>query len=140
MAKFRECDLDLYTDLHNIFYKNLIPQLEEMLFHKYKIEWQRRILSNCVGKKLRTYKLFKITFETELYLSKTINYRYRSAFAKFRCGVAPLRIETGRYVSKEVNEWVCFICNDQIEDEKRVISLPSICTIICTNYFMNLKV
>ena len=26
--------------------------------------------------------------------------RHRSAFAKFRCGVAPLRIETGRYENK----------------------------------------
>ena len=74
-----------------------------------------------VGKKIRNYKLFKTTFETELYLSKTITHRYRSAFAKFRCGVAPLRIETGRYENKEVNERVCFICNDQIEDEKHVL-------------------
>jgi hypothetical protein len=43
-------------------------------------------------------KLFKEVFETEMYLSKNISSRYRSAFAKFRCGVAPLRIETGRYV------------------------------------------
>jgi hypothetical protein len=47
--------------------------------------------------------------------------RYRSAFAKFRCGVAPLRIETGRYENKNVNERVCFICHDQIEDEKHVL-------------------
>jgi hypothetical protein len=35
--------------------------------------------------------------------------------------VAPLRIETGRYENKNVNERVCFICHDQIEDEKHVL-------------------
>jgi hypothetical protein len=32
-----------------------------------------------------------------------------------------LRIETGRYENKNVNERVCFICHDQIEDEKHVL-------------------
>ena len=35
--------------------------------------------------------------------------------------MAPLRIETGRYENKNVNERVCFICHDQIEDEKHVL-------------------
>jgi hypothetical protein len=35
--------------------------------------------------------------------------------------VAPQRIETGRYENKNVNERVCFICHDQIEDEKHVL-------------------
>jgi hypothetical protein len=65
--------------------------------------------------------LFKEVFETEMYLSKNIPSRYRSAFAKFRCGVTPLRIETGRYENKNVNERVCFICHDQIEYEKHVL-------------------
>ena len=45
-----------------------------------------------VGNKLRTYKLFKEVFETEMHLSKNISSRYISVFAKFRCGVASLRI------------------------------------------------
>jgi ssDNA-specific exonuclease RecJ len=32
-----------------------------------------------------------------------------------------LWIETGRYENKNVNERVCFICHDQIEDEKHVL-------------------
>jgi hypothetical protein len=35
--------------------------------------------------------------------------------------VAPLRIETGRYENKNVNERVCFVCHEQIEDEKHVL-------------------
>ena len=79
------------------------------------------MFSQKVGNKLRTYKLFKEVFETEMYLSKNIPSRYRSAFAKFRCDVAPLQIETCRYENKNVNERVCFICHDQIEDEKHVL-------------------
>jgi hypothetical protein len=49
------------------------------------------------GNKLRTYKLFKDRFETENYCKIPLPFNHRSAFAKFRCGVVPLRIETGRY-------------------------------------------
>ena len=35
--------------------------------------------------------------------------------------MAPLRIETGRYENKNVNERVCFVCHEQIEDEKHVL-------------------
>ena len=79
------------------------------------------MFSQTVGNKLRTYKLFKEVFETEMHLSKNISTRYISAFAKFMCGVAPLRIEIGRYENTNVNERVCFICHDQIEGEKHVL-------------------
>jgi hypothetical protein len=43
------------------------------------------MFSQNVGNKLRTYnKLFQEVFETEMYLSKNISSRYRSAFDKFR--------------------------------------------------------
>ena len=59
MTKFRECNLELYTDLENILHKNVITQLEDFLFDKYKVNWQNRMFSQKVGNKLRTYKLFK---------------------------------------------------------------------------------
>jgi hypothetical protein len=85
-----------FTDLEKILHKNVKVQLEDFLFDKYKANWQNRMFSQKVGNKLRTYKLFKEVVETEMYLSKNIPSRYRSAFAKFRCGVTLLRIETGR--------------------------------------------
>jgi hypothetical protein len=65
--QFRECNLELYTDLENILHKNAITQLEDFLFDKYKVNWQNRMFSQKVGNKLRTYKLFKEVFETEMY-------------------------------------------------------------------------
>jgi hypothetical protein len=41
------------------------------------------MFSQKVGNKLRTFKLLKEVFETEMYSSKKIASRYRSAFAKF---------------------------------------------------------
>ena len=49
------------------------------------------------GNKLRIYRTFKNELITEPYLSIIVHKKYISAYAKFRCGVAPLKIETGRY-------------------------------------------
>ena len=53
MTKFRECNVDLYTNLDNVLHKNVITQLD-FLFENYKINWHNRILSQNVGKKERS--------------------------------------------------------------------------------------
>ena len=74
------------------------------------------------GNKLRTYRSFKNEFITEPYLSIIVHKKYRSAYAKFRCGVAPLKIETGRYGVNRVpvEERLCETCNS-VEDEFHVL-------------------
>ena len=52
--------------------------------------------------KLRTY--CKNIFQTEFYVKNIMIRSHRSALAKFRSGVAPIRIETGRYQKLPVNE------------------------------------
>ena len=47
-------------------------------------------------------------------------YTFRLAFCKFRCGVAPPRIETGRFENLPVDERKCCVCND-VETEIHVI-------------------
>ena len=71
--------------------------------------------------KLRTYKLFKTTYAEENYVKIIMQRNHRSAFAKFRMGVAPLRIETGRYERLEEEQRVCFNCGDTIESEEHVL-------------------
>ena len=75
--------------------------------------------------KLRTYSLFKNTYTEENYVKLIMQRTHRSAFAKFRMGVAPLRIDTGRYERLEENERVCFTCDDAVESEEHVL-LPFI--------------
>ena len=111
----RFCNVDDY-----ILDKNIIHQLEVNIFDNYKTEWSTRLDSYGQGNKLRTYKLFKFSYSTEQYLLQNIPIRYRSAFAKFRCGVAPLKIETGRYERLDLDKRLCFNC-DNIEDEKHVL-------------------
>ncbi len=111
----RFCNINQY-----ILDKNTIFHLEEEMFNKYKTDWCTRMDSYGQGSKLRTYKLYKFSYCTEQYLLQNIPIRYRSAFAKFRCGVAPLKIETGRYERKELDERLCINC-DNVEDEKHVL-------------------
>ncbi|XP_052217139.1 uncharacterized protein LOC127835010 [Dreissena polymorpha] len=97
------------------------------LFNDYKAVWLNNINREQAahgrgGNKLRTYKLFKQTYNTESYVNNIIIPRsHRSAFAKFRCVVAPLKIETGRYQGIVPNERFCFNCINQVEDEYHVL-------------------
>ena len=47
----------------------------------------------------------------------------RSALAKFRCGVAPLKIETGRYSQTPICERIWLNCTKLVEDELHVLIL-----------------
>ena len=67
--------------------------------------------------KLRTYCLFKFDYEVESYCKILV----ALPIAKFRCGVAPLKIETGRYEGLVENDRLCPCCSNDIEDESHVI-------------------
>ena len=97
-----------------------------LLLHQ---EWKEKLLSStavagerCGGNKLRTYKTFKHDFITKPYVCIITQKKYRSAYAKFRCGVAPIRIETGRYGANRVppEARLCMQCS-RIEDKFHVI-------------------
>ena len=78
--------------------------------------------------KLRTYKTFKQSYSTEAYVVKVLSRKSRQSLAKFRCGTAPLRIETGRYVGEREEERVCVLCDAmEIENEEH-------CLIRCSRY------
>jgi hypothetical protein len=67
--------------------------------------------------KLRTYITFKENFCSEGYLEKYIPKYRRALFTKLRLGVLPLEIETGRYNDTPVEERICKMCKDGVEDE-----------------------
>ena len=74
------------------------------------------------GNKLRTYRTFKNTYSTEPYVRIIAQKKFRSAYAKFRCGVAPINIELCRYglARIPVEGRVCSHCNE-VEDESHVL-------------------
>ena len=68
--------------------------------------------------KLRTYRLFKQEFKCEGYLLLNLPRNERSMLSQFRCGILPLRVETGRYVGEPIEERKCRLCTqNKIENE-----------------------
>ena len=61
--------------------------------------------------KLRTYKLFKKTFELAEYLEIGLDRKYRQCLSSFRISAHNLQIERGRYLGKNVEERKCTDCN-----------------------------
>ena len=46
---------------------------------------------------------------------------FRSFIAQLRSGVLPLKVEGGRFSQKKLEERICEICNDGVEDELHFI-------------------
>ncbi len=80
---------------------------------------ENKIVSSCdkwTGyNKLRTCRLFKKELETECYLKNVLNRKHQSALAKFCCGVAFIRLETGRYEHLDIYDRICPICNQELK-------------------------
>ena len=96
-------------------------------------EWCEQILLEKVTKeegrngtlnKRITYKTLTQMLCAEPYVKCILNKKIRSALAKFRCGVAPIRIETGRYERNypSVEERTCFNCANEVENEYHVLN------------------
>ncbi len=57
-------------------------------------------------------------------MNKNIYKKERHAFARVRSGIAPIRIELGRYdhgIYVPVENRICQICNAAVEDEKHIL-------------------
>jgi hypothetical protein len=79
------------------------------------------------GNKLRTYARFKADCVMEPYLLHVNDWRKRALLMRFRSGVAPLRIETGRYEASgsgtrgiPVQSRICLCCGLGVEDEQHM--------------------
>ena len=102
--------------------------LADYLFHKFVDSWREDITrinarQGTGRNKLRTYRLFKSVYQTENYLNCLMPHGYRSAYAKFRCGVAPIRLETGRYERLSEDSRTCFNCVNLVEKNEEHVLL-----------------
>ena len=106
--------------------KAAINDVDAALSDYYEARWLQQVNQEGAkrgpGKnKLRTYCKFKSNIQTEPYLYILVK-SHRSAIAKFRCGVAPIRLETGRYEQLAPHERLCPLCQtNSIESEEHVI-------------------
>ncbi|MEW8546023.1 MAG: reverse transcriptase family protein [Candidatus Thiodiazotropha sp.] len=107
-------------------YRLIKNRVKEFVFDKFKSDWLHDINRENARygngrNKLRTYRQYKQEFQSETYLKCSMSRAHRSAYAKFRCGVAPIRIETGRYERLNYNDRTCFYCIDKVENEEHVL-------------------
>ena len=127
--QFRKCDIENSfwdADIRHINKRSIRQTVKDKVFNEYKEKWEQDLARNnglrgVGGNKLRTYRLFKQDYKVEPYISCIRPKLQRSAFAKFRCGVAPLRIETGRYERLDVDDRICPLCNLGVETEEHVL-------------------
>ena len=65
-----------------------------------------------------TYSTFKENYVTESYVYKVYNRVHRSLLTQFRCGILPIKIETGRYTQIPTEYRLCIFCEENaIENE-----------------------
>ena len=57
----------------------------------------------------------------EHYVKELMPYSWHSSLAKFRTGVSPLGLETGRYENLAVNHRTCFNCRILVESEQHAL-------------------
>ena len=117
-----------FTPISTEFVKNVLSQKNVTL-------WKENIKDVS---KLRTYRIFKEDFKTESYLFKVSNRQHRSILSQFRCGILPLKVETGRFIGIPPELRLCLFCTeDIIEDETHFLLHCCKYREIRESYFIN---
>ena len=114
---------------HRLAVRTVINSVNCQLQLLYEKQWKDILYADHArrgqeegGNKLRTYRRVKHNYATEPYVKIIIQRKYRSAYARFRCGVAPIKLETGRYGQNRlpVDQRLCESCG-VVEDEYHVL-------------------
>lgn len=131
---FRLIDCNLSYD--SLLYVN-VDFARKKLSHIENNQWSNTVESKP---KLRTYKLFKHNYGTEDYVLDNLSRSERSFLAQLRCGILPLRIETGRFSRLELEQRICQLCNSNlIESEEHFIFSCSFYTEFRNQYYDMLR-
>jgi hypothetical protein len=116
--------INVQLELSNPISQQFVNSVYTAALESHKSKWLDSI-NSAIGpsgrnNKLRTYCKLKSEFQTEKYCQMIMPLKHRSALAKFRCGVAPLRIETGRYENIPLVDRKCPFC-ENVETEQHVM-------------------
>ena len=108
----------------------------QQFLHDWEMELNRVHSKRGHGlNKLRVYKLFKHEYGTDSCVDKVYQTGQRSAMARFRCGIAPINIELGRYMNVPADQKFCHFRDNCIEDEVHTIVRCSMYTKVRTELF-----
>ena len=125
---YRDNNLNVLLDKTNQLVNRLaVTLIGDVMFKSFVEKWSKDVnrhdsKNNIGGNKLRLYQNIKADFIPEQYLELHIGFSAKSAFAKLRCGVAPINIEIGRYQNIPVSQRWCPFCEHCIEDEVHILT------------------
>ena len=112
-----ECDLDM-----------LSTKLLKMNRDKWWVEAHNK-------PKLRTFVKIHDTEFTQVLVRKNLSRKHRSLIAKFKCGVLPIALETGRYTDVPEAKRTCKLCSDNaVETEEHFLTACSALSHIRTRF------
>ena len=106
------CDIEQRNELMCVYRDQFIQKWHSNLAREHSVRGNG-------GNKLRTYRLFKKTFQFESYLDNINQRCYRVALTRFRVGAHALAVEVGRYHKPSplpLGQRLCVFCN-MVEDE-----------------------
>jgi hypothetical protein len=119
---FKYLKLDyIYDDPSKYRINYILCKVKYCLKNKFKQNWtdnlndDKRVNPNSKNK-LRTYRKFKSIFKLEPYLLFETK-QHRKLLTKFRISAHNLNIEKGRYIGTKVEDRICNLCKNNIEDE-----------------------
>ena len=108
--------------------KRLLHALYEKLTENFNMFWKTRIFYDSMtanGNKLRTYRNLKEKYETDTYLFLDIDKTLIKQFTQIKISNSKLMIELGRHNKTDINNRICPLCKNGIEDEYHFIILSS---------------
>ena len=104
-----------------------VTLVKARLQRRHASTWKKKLLDDnkCKsvnGKKLRTYRQFKLNYGLEEYLYQISNPLVRKELTKFRTSTHKLMIEVGRHCNINLENRLCKMCHHKvIEDEKHFL-------------------
>ena len=115
----------IYDNPHSINNGKFKEMSKEKLGNLLILQWHTKIAettnTNGQNNKLRVYSQFKKTWKFESYLDQIGDFYLRKIITKFPCSDHDLEIETGRHRKIKVEDRICKICNNGIENEKHFL-------------------
>ena len=111
-----------YCDMYECMRQNIPCDLEVLEARLKVLNRNKWWLEANDKPKLRTFVEIHDNNIKQAIVKKNLSRSHRSIVTKFKCGVLPIMIETGRYKDVPLENRLCQICTDKvIEDEEHFI-------------------
>ena len=121
---------------------DFIHAIYEKLTENFKMFWKTRIFYDSMtanGNKFRTYRNLKEKYETaDTYLFLDIDKTLIKQFTQIKISDSKHMIELGRHNKTDINNRICPLCKNRVEDEYHFIILCSSFNNIRNKRFVNI--